>query len=81
MSGHWEQGWATWEDCRDSLHHCREKISVTKAQLEFKLATTVKETKRPFKIVNSKRRIKDNIGQLREEVSHPKTRDTDKMEV
>ena len=79
--GHWKQGQVTREDYRDAVHHCREKICAAKAQLEFKLASTVKDNKKGFfKYVNSKRRIRDNIGPLLDEVGHLTNRDIDKAE-
>ncbi|KAK4815532.1 hypothetical protein QYF61_003224 [Mycteria americana] len=61
--GRWKQGQVTQEDYRDAVRHCREKIRVAKAWLEFKLASTVKDNKKSFlKYVNSKRRIRDNIA-------------------
>ena len=54
---------------------------MAKAQLEFKLASTVKDNKKGFiKYVNSKRRIGDDIGLLLDEVSHLTNRDVDKAE-
>ena len=77
--GHWKQGQVTGEDYRDAVHHCREKIRATKAQLEFKLASTVKDNKKGFlKYVNRKRRIRDNIGLLLDEAGHLTNRDVDK---
>jgi len=69
--GRWKQGQVTREDYRDAACHCREKICVAKARLEFKLASTQKENKKGFlKYVNSKRRIRDNIGPLLDEGVH-----------
>ncbi|XP_052628596.1 uncharacterized protein LOC128134646 [Harpia harpyja] len=75
---HWKQGQATWEDYRDAVRHCREKICVAKARLEFKLASTVKDNKKSFlKYDNSKRRTRGNI----DEVSQLTNRDADKAEM
>ncbi|GAB0206466.1 mitochondrial enolase superfamily member 1 [Grus japonensis] len=80
--GHWKQGQTTWEDYRDAVRHCREKIRVVKAQLEFKLDSTVKDNKKGFlKYVNSKRRTRDNIGPLLDEVGHLTNRDVGKAEM
>ncbi|KAK4828074.1 hypothetical protein QYF61_023134 [Mycteria americana] len=58
--GHQKQGQVTWEDYRDAVRHCREKIHAAKPRLEFKLASTVKGNKKGFlKYVNSKKRIRD----------------------
>ncbi|KAK4830736.1 LOW QUALITY PROTEIN: hypothetical protein QYF61_013186 [Mycteria americana] len=77
--GHFKQGQATQEDYRDTVHHSRKKIHAAKAQLEFKLASTVNDNKKSFfKNVNSKRRIRDNIGPLLDEVGHLTNREIDK---
>ena len=82
MYGHWKQGQATQEDYRDAVGHCREKICAARAQLEFKLASTVKDNKKGFfKCVNSKRRIRDNICPFLDEVSHLTNRGVDKADV
>ncbi|KAK4807141.1 hypothetical protein QYF61_018482, partial [Mycteria americana] len=79
--GHWKQGQGTREDYRDAVCHCREKIRAAKARLEFKLASTVKDNKKGFlKSINSKRRTRDNIGLLLDEVGHLTNRDVDKAE-
>ncbi|KAK4810807.1 LOW QUALITY PROTEIN: hypothetical protein QYF61_008779 [Mycteria americana] len=78
----WKQGQATQEDYKDAVHHCQEKIHTTKAQLELKLASTVVDNKKGFlKYVNSKRRTKENIGLLLDEVGHLTNRDEDKAEI
>lgn len=59
------------EICRDAVLQCREKICMAKACLEFKLVSTVKDSKKDFfKYVNSKRRIRGNIGLLLDEVGN-----------
>jgi len=55
---------------------------VDQARLQFKLASTVKDNKRGFfKHVNSRRRIRDDIGLLLDEVGHLTNRDVDKAEM
>lgn len=71
MYRHYKQGQATQEDCRDAVHRCRKKVHVAKAQVEFQLASTLKDNKKGFlKYIKSKRRIRDNIGPLLDKVSH-----------
>jgi len=41
--GHWKHGQATQEDYTDAAHHCKEKIYEAKAQLGFRLSSTVEE--------------------------------------
>ncbi|KAM9262915.1 protein shortage in chiasmata 1 ortholog [Morus bassanus] len=49
---------------------------------QFKLTSTAKDNKKDFlKYVNSKRRIRENIGPLLDEVGHLKNRDIDKAEM
>ena len=40
------QGQVTQKEYRDVVHHYREKICVAKGQLEFKLASTMKDNKK-----------------------------------
>lgn len=69
------------EDNRDAVCHCREKIHVAKARVEFKLSRTVKGNKKVIlKHINSKRRIGHNIGPLLDEVIYFTNRDIDKAE-
>ena len=71
MCGHRKEGWVTRKEYRAAVCPCREKIHVAKGRLEFKLASTVKDNKKGFlKYVNSKRRIRDNMGPLLDEVGH-----------
>lgn len=52
-----------------------------KAQLEFKLTSTVKDNKKGLlNYVNCKRRIRANISLLLDEVGHLTIRDADKAE-
>lgn len=79
--GHWKEGQVTQENYRDTVCHCREKISVTLARLELKLASTVNNKKKGFlNYVNSKRKIEDNIDPLLDEVENLTDKVTDKAE-
>lgn len=51
MHGHWKQDKLTQEDHRDAVYHYREKTHAAKAQLEFKLTSTLKDTKKAFQNV------------------------------
>lgn len=54
---------------------------MAKAQLKFRLASTMKDNEKGFlKDVNSKRRNRDNIGSLLDEVGHLTSRDVEKTE-
>lgn len=48
MHGRWKQDKLTQEDHRDAVYHCREKTHAAKGQLEFKLTSTLKDTKGAF---------------------------------
>lgn len=68
---HWHKKQVTVKHYRDTVHHCGGKIHAPKAQLEFKLASTVRYKKGGFyKCVNSKRRFRDNASSLTDEVCH-----------
>ena len=41
----------TWEDYRDAVHHCREKMHEVKTLLEFKLINTVEDNERLLKYI------------------------------
>jgi len=45
--GHW-RGQAKWEDCRDTVHFCRERNCVAIAQLELNLAGNIGDNKKGF---------------------------------
>lgn len=61
--------------------HCREKICVAKAQLEMKLARTMRETKKSFfKYINGKKQIRNNTGPFQDEDGLLTNRDMDMAE-
>ena len=58
----WKKEQATRGDYKEVAKVCKEEVWKTKAQLELRLATAVKENKKSFyKYINGKRRIKDNF--------------------
>ncbi|GAB0181788.1 mitochondrial enolase superfamily member 1 [Grus japonensis] len=65
----WKKGLATWEEYRDVVRECRDATRKAKAQLELNLARDVKYTKKGFlKYISSKRKTKENVGLLLNEV-------------
>ena len=44
----WKKGQATWGDYKEVAKVCREEVRKAKAQLEFRLASAVKENKKSF---------------------------------
>lgn len=62
--------------------HCKEKIHVAKAQLQMKLARTVREIKNKFfKYINGKKQIRNNTGPFQDEDGLLTNRDMDMAEV
>ena len=61
---------------------CREKIRKAKAQLELNLAAGVKGNKKLFyKLINSKRRTRENLHSLLDETRNVTTEDKEKADV
>ncbi|KFO59554.1 hypothetical protein N302_13641, partial [Corvus brachyrhynchos] len=82
----WKKGQATQEEYKDVVRSCREGIRKAKAQLEFNLATVIKENKKYFyKCINNKRRAKENLHPLLDEGGgwdgHIALKDEEKAEV
>ena len=44
----WKQGCVAWEEYRDVVHMCGNKIRKTKAQIELNVVRDVKITRRDF---------------------------------
>jgi len=65
----WKEGQATWEEYRNVVRACRDATRKAKADLELKLARDVKNNKKGFfKYISSKRKTRDNVGPLLNEV-------------
>ncbi|GAB0180635.1 mitochondrial enolase superfamily member 1 [Grus japonensis] len=78
----WKKGVATWEEYRDVVRECRDATRKAKAHLELKLARDVKDNKKGFfKYISSKRKTKENVGLLLNEVGALVTEDTEKAEL
>ncbi|GAB0207304.1 hypothetical protein GRJ2_003196000 [Grus japonensis] len=77
----WKKGLATWEEYRNVVRVCRNATRKAKAHLELKLAGDVKDKKKGFfKYISSKRKTRENVGLLLNEVGALVTEDTEKAE-
>ncbi|GAB0209507.1 mitochondrial enolase superfamily member 1 [Grus japonensis] len=77
----WKKGVATWEEYRNVVRECRDAMRKAKAHLELKLAGDVKDNKKDFfKYISSKRKSRENVGLLLNEVGALVTEDTEKVE-
>jgi len=82
VHGMWKEGKATWEEYRNVVRACRDAKRKAKAHLEMKLARDVKNNKKGFfKYINSKRKTRDNVGPLLNEVGVLVTEDAEKAEL
>ncbi|GAB0204864.1 mitochondrial enolase superfamily member 1 [Grus japonensis] len=78
----WKKGLATWEEYRDVVRECRDATRKAKAHLELNLARDVKDNKKGFfKSISSKRKTRENVGPLLNEVGALVTEDTEKTEL
>jgi len=78
----WKEGQATWEEYRNVVRACREAMRKAKVHLELNLARDVKDNKKGFfKYINSKRKTKENVGPLLNEVGALVTENTEKAEL
>ena len=59
----WKQGSVTWEEYRDVVHMCRNKIRKTKAQIGLNLARDVKDNKKGFyRYIGRRRQAKESVS-------------------
>ncbi|GAB0207550.1 mitochondrial enolase superfamily member 1 [Grus japonensis] len=78
----WKKGLDTWEEYRNVVRACRDATRKAKAHLELKLARDVKDNKKGFfKYINSKRKTRENVGPLLNEVGALVMEDTEKAEL
>jgi len=78
----WKEGQATWEEYRNVVRACRDATRKAKADLELKLARDVKNNKKGFfNYISSKRKTRDNVGQLLNEAGVLVTEDAEKAEL
>jgi len=82
VHGMWKEGQATWEEYRNVVRACRDATRKAKVHLELNLARDVKNNKRGFfNYISSKRKARDNVGPLLNEVGGLVTEDTEKAEL
>ncbi|GAB0182184.1 mitochondrial enolase superfamily member 1 [Grus japonensis] len=78
----WKQGQVAWEEYRETVRAAREQVKKAKALIEISLAREVKDNKKSFyRCVNEKRRMRENVGPLRNEMDDLVTQDMEKAEV
>ncbi|GAB0206434.1 mitochondrial enolase superfamily member 1 [Grus japonensis] len=78
----WKKGLATWEEYRNVVRVCRDTTRKAKAQLELNLAKDVKDNKKGFfKYISSKRKTRENVGPLLNEMGALVMEDTEKAEL
>ncbi|GAB0195017.1 mitochondrial enolase superfamily member 1 [Grus japonensis] len=78
----WKKGPPTWEEYRNVVKVCRDATRKAKAHLELNLARDVKDNKKGFfKYINSKRKTRENVGLLLNEVGALVMGDTEKAEL
>jgi len=82
VHGMWKEGQATWEEYRNVVKACRDATRKAKAHLELKLAKDVKNNKKGFfKYISSKRKARDYVAPLLNEVGVLVTEDAEKAEL
>jgi len=80
--GMWKEGQASWEEYRNVVRACNDATRKTKVHLELNLARDVKDSKKGcFKYISSKRKTRDNVGRLLNEVGALVTEDMEKAEL
>ncbi|GAB0182068.1 mitochondrial enolase superfamily member 1 [Grus japonensis] len=78
----WKQGQVAWEEYRETVQAAREQVRKAKALIELNLARDVKDNKKSFyRYVSDKRRMRENVGPLRNETGDLVTQDMEKAEV
>ncbi|GAB0203645.1 mitochondrial enolase superfamily member 1 [Grus japonensis] len=78
----WKQGQVAWEEYRETLRAARDQVRKAKALIEISLARDVKDNKKSFyRCVSDKRRMRENVGPLWNEMGDLVTQDMEKAEV
>ncbi|GAB0210120.1 mitochondrial enolase superfamily member 1 [Grus japonensis] len=78
----WKQGQVAWEEYRETVRAARDPVRKAKALIEISLARDVKDNKKSFyRYVSDKRRTRENVGPLRNEMGDLVTQDMEKAEV
>ncbi|GAB0182963.1 mitochondrial enolase superfamily member 1 [Grus japonensis] len=78
----YKQGQAAWEEYRETVREAREQVKKAKALIEVNLARDVKDNKKSFyRYVSEKRKMRENVGPLWNEMGDLVTQDMEKAEV
>jgi len=78
----WKEGQATWEEYRNVVRACRDAMRKAKVHLDLNLARDVKNNKKGFfKYFRCKRKTRDNVGLLLNEVDVLVTEDAENAEL
>ncbi|GAB0186779.1 mitochondrial enolase superfamily member 1 [Grus japonensis] len=78
----WKQGQVAWEEYRETVRAARDQVRKAKALVEISLARDVKDNKKSFyRYASDKRRTRENVGPLRNEMGDLVTQDMEKAEV
>ncbi|GAB0188177.1 mitochondrial enolase superfamily member 1 [Grus japonensis] len=79
----WKQGQVAWEEYRETVRAARDQVRKAKALIEISLARDVKDNKKSFYryVVSGKRRTRENVGPLRNEMGDLVTWDMEEAEV
>ncbi|PKU31931.1 hypothetical protein llap_17764 [Limosa lapponica baueri] len=82
MHRQWNQGHVSWEEYRDTARMCRDGIRKAKAQLELNLASDMKNNKKGFfKHKSCKKKARENVSPVLNEVGALMTEDAEKAEL
>ncbi|GAB0188934.1 mitochondrial enolase superfamily member 1 [Grus japonensis] len=78
----WKQGQVAWKEYRETVRAARDQVRKAKALIEISLARDVKDNKKSFyRYVSDKRRTRENVGPLQNEMGELVTQDMEKAEV
>ncbi|KFW60998.1 hypothetical protein AS28_04482, partial [Pygoscelis adeliae] len=78
----WKQGQVAWEEHREIVRAARDQVKKAKALIELALARDIKGNKKSFyRYVGDKRKTRENVGPLWNEMGDLVTWDTEKAEV
>ncbi|GAB0180267.1 mitochondrial enolase superfamily member 1 [Grus japonensis] len=78
----WKQGQVAQEEYRETIRAARDQVRKAKALIEISLARDVKDNKKSFyRYVSDKRRMRENVGPLWNEMGDLVTEDMEKAEV
>ncbi|GAB0183519.1 mitochondrial enolase superfamily member 1 [Grus japonensis] len=78
----WKQVQVAWEEYRGIVQAARDQVRKTKTLIELNLARDVKGNKKSFyRYISDKRKTRENVGPLRNEMGDLVTQDMEKGEV